>query len=226
MDHSKEIFALLDFLPNAIAIKHLDGSYIYANKNYIKLLSVSTQKEILSLQDDSILSLEMAIMWSEYEKEVLKGLKNSNYLCIVRVGRFFKYLYCITEPYFEDGVLVGVHRNITDFSHAPWIKVNAHFFKKQGKKVEMVVEIGRSANHQDLSQREEEVLFYFIRGVSIMQIANIFAVSNKTIETYIARMRAKFEVIYSSELVDKAIALGYLKIIPNSLISIDTSQQS
>lgn len=69
-----------------------------------------------------------------------------------------------------------------------------------------------------LTHRESECLFYMLRGKSAKGTAQILGLSSKTIEFYLQTLKSKFDCLSKSQLIEKAIALGYLNLLPVSLM--------
>ena len=64
----------------------------------------------------------------------------------------------------------------------------------------------------------EECLFYLIRGKNAKKIAISMSLSHRTIESYIEKLKVKFNAYSKSELIGKAIEEGYLYNIPTSIM--------
>ena len=60
-----------------------------------------------------------------------------------------------------------------------------------------------------LTPREDDVLKSFLSGDSTQKTAQKLGISPKTVETYRARIRAKFNARNTVELVKSALAIGY-----------------
>ncbi|MFN7096007.1 MAG: helix-turn-helix transcriptional regulator [Gammaproteobacteria bacterium] len=73
----------------------------------------------------------------------------------------------------------------------------------------------------DLTSRESECLFYTLRGKTAKDIARLLAISPKTVEFHMEHLKAKFGCYNKSELIAKAIDLGYLNKIPASILSLE-----
>lgn len=69
-----------------------------------------------------------------------------------------------------------------------------------------------------ISEREAEILYYFVRGFSMRQIGNMLYISPKTVETHINNIKLKFSVANKCELINLSINLGFLNCIPASLV--------
>lgn len=68
-----------------------------------------------------------------------------------------------------------------------------------------------------ISGRLSEVLFLLIRGKSMRRISDILGLSQRTVESYIETLKAKFIVSTKGELIEQAINEGYLNFIPKRL---------
>lgn len=71
-----------------------------------------------------------------------------------------------------------------------------------------------------LTSRESECLFYTIRGKTAKDIARILNISAKTVEYHMEQIKTKLGCYNKSELIAKAIDLGYLNKIPTSILSV------
>lgn len=70
-----------------------------------------------------------------------------------------------------------------------------------------------------LPKRQAECLFLLLHRKTSKRIAQILNLSAETIEDYIDVLKFKFSVQNRRELVDKAIAQGFLNVIPESLFN-------
>ncbi len=76
-------------------------------------------------------------------------------------------------------------------------------------------------HHQyNLSLREMECLFYLLRGKTVKTIAKILHLSPRTVESYVERIKYKFQCLSKSELLEKAIIQGYMNVLPQSILSL------
>ena len=74
-------------------------------------------------------------------------------------------------------------------------------------------------NYSDLlSERQNECLFYLIRGKSCREIAAILALSPRTIETHVEEIKNKLGCKNKSEVIEKAIENGLLYSIPKNFL--------
>lgn len=79
-------------------------------------------------------------------------------------------------------------------------------------------EIGGTHKKNKLTLREEEILFYLIRGKTTKEIARILNISPRTVETHIDNLKIKFQIHNKAELIATCIEKGLLYTIPDSFI--------
>lgn len=75
----------------------------------------------------------------------------------------------------------------------------------------MVLETGGRSDqpsHAQLTDREFQVMRYLARGLSVNEIANELAISNKTVSTHKARLMEKMQFANNAELMRYAITYG------------------
>lgn len=75
---------------------------------------------------------------------------------------------------------------------------------------ETTLQIGQQSIHDTLSDREREIFLLLARGVSINEIADQLAISNKTVSTHKARLMEKMAFASNADLVRYAISHGLL----------------
>lgn len=66
-------------------------------------------------------------------------------------------------------------------------------------------------------RRTDECLFYMLRGKSAKEIAKHMCLSIRTVEKYFDLLKLHFECQKKTELIEKAIAEGYINFIPKRL---------
>jgi len=86
---------------------------------------------------------------------------------------------------------------------------SSHYFLKDGF----------SRSSISISNREDDCLFYLLRGMSSKSIAQILDISPRTVDSYIEKLKAKFNCNTRAELIDQCIGQGLLTTIPKHLIN-------
>lgn len=66
-----------------------------------------------------------------------------------------------------------------------------------------------------LTEKQECCLFLMLRGKTIKEIAKVLKLSPRTIESHIEAIKFKFKCEKKSDIIEKALAHGYLNSIPN-----------
>lgn len=78
--------------------------------------------------------------------------------------------------------------------------------------------VGEYPLHYQFTTRETECLFLMIRGKTAKQIGKFLAISHRTVESYIEKIKQKMNVFSRSEIIEHAEKLGLLSIIPKGSI--------
>lgn len=60
-----------------------------------------------------------------------------------------------------------------------------------------------------LSNRQSQCLYHLVRGLTAKQIAKVLGLSNRTIEFYLENLKEKFNCPNKSDLIAKAIEMGF-----------------
>ncbi|MFN7096694.1 MAG: helix-turn-helix transcriptional regulator [Gammaproteobacteria bacterium] len=123
----------------------------------------------------------------------------------------------------KDKKIAGVLGYILNFIEADKIKtlvnkldLNMELFNYEKN---TSVKLLTTDNLINLTRREAECLYYTLRGKTAKSIALILNISPKTVEFHIEQLKNKFEVMNKSQLMDKAIELGYGDVLPVSFIT-------
>lgn len=126
----------------------------------------------------------------------------------------------------EESKLVGLASYLSDLTHANVIDVSkfirlAEF--NQNKSIPLTQSgfliSDSSAASRRITIRQEECLFFLIRGKTCKEISNILRLSVRTVEQYVEQLKNIFVCDTKSELIEKAISNGQMSIIPKSLLS-------
>jgi DNA-binding CsgD family transcriptional regulator len=96
------------------------------------------------------------------------------------------------------------------------ITINRYSVKVSRRQVSYVLDDNYS--EVSLSKRQSECMFFLLRGKTAKDIAKILNLSPRTIEDHIDQIKLKLNCTTKSELLEKAIAYGYMNIIPKSLL--------
>jgi DNA-binding CsgD family transcriptional regulator len=80
--------------------------------------------------------------------------------------------------------------------------------------------VGMSGELAELSEREAELLFYLVNGSSLKESAAVLGLSLRTIETYLGRIKRKFQCTTKSQVINFAIEHGFTHMIPRRILKL------
>lgn len=83
-----------------------------------------------------------------------------------------------------------------------------------------VVDISKNSDLPPLTNRQNDVLFFMLRGKSAKDIADNLHLSTRTVEDHISSLKDKLNCYSKSELIDRAFQLGFGQMIPASLLTV------
>ncbi|MDR3503698.1 MAG: LuxR C-terminal-related transcriptional regulator [Legionella sp.] len=123
----------------------------------------------------------------------------------------------------EASEAIALASYITDLTHTSAIDVTkfVDLVSFNAKKTRSIQQAGFliSENPQKnvLTMRQEECLFFLIRGKTCKEISERLVISIRTAESLVEQLKNIFICHTRSELVEKAIHNGYMSIIPKTL---------
>ena len=87
----------------------------------------------------------------------------------------------------------------------------------------IITEVKKNIIHENLkalslSRREEECLYYLLRNHTAKEIAKALGLSHRTVESYLNNLKDKFNCVNKTTLIIKALELGSLNLIPDSIL--------
>ncbi len=91
--------------------------------------------------------------------------------------------------------------------------------KRYNDNAQISYETDLNSTSKPLSAREEECIFFLIRGASIKEIARFMHLSPRTVEAYLNNIKIKFDCHTKAQVIEYAIANGILPFIPKSILN-------
>lgn len=79
--------------------------------------------------------------------------------------------------------------------------------------------ISNKFEKSELTNREMECLFYYLRGKTAKEMASIFSISKRTVETHIANIKIKLDTQTRFDLIDKSIENNFINYIPERIMA-------
>lgn len=102
----------------------------------------------------------------------------------------------------QEGKIAGVFGISIDIT-------NSYLMQKNFAK-NLQLDIERSNKDQKkLAKRQTECLYYLVRGMTIKQIAKALNLSDRTVESYLEDLKVKLNCLNKSDLIAKAIEMGF-----------------
>lgn len=216
-----------NLLPGIWCEVDTQSKFTYVNQEYCGLVGVNDPdfllgKTVADLPCDAAQCAEL--FWKEDDK-VKTTQEKQLFLNILRLAKNeWKIIKLIKTPVFEDGKLSSILFHIT----LPYDNMMQNFGIKMAQALEAqipTISDGQSSLHitqrsmDNLSKKESECLFFLIFGKTYKEIAEIQAVAPRTIIDHIERLKFKLRCNTKSELISRAIELGYNYQIPASLLT-------
>jgi len=224
---------IFDMLPTASGCKDLKSNFIYTNQNYANLVGLKYKEDTIGRTDFDMPcdTVNCAQLFREQDKQVITQIQPMRILDIhpFAGGLWQAYLFSKSPLYDNNNNIAGTiftGQNITNTSALEFGSLLAKI-KVEGVKNDLLGQdsymIGNRFGKIPLTSRESEVLFFVLRGKTAKTIAKILGVSPRTIEKYQRNLKFKFDTENLPALIDQAISLGYLNIIPDTLFTTQIS---
>lgn len=190
---------------DVVSEKNCNSVVIKCNELFVEYAGVKSEDKILGNTDCDFPWSEYADIYRAHELDVMSGkiysiifpLKNYS-------GEKLLFLHNKIPKFNEDGLICGVVCHAIGLINFDLDKL----FQGLSK-----ISLGKRtcAYGAELSKKQEEVLFYLIRGKSAKSIAKIMGISFRTVEDYIQIIKDKLRCNTKNELIDFAISNGCLE---------------
>jgi DNA-binding CsgD family transcriptional regulator len=216
-------------LPYWIAIKNHKSIYVAANERLADLAGFSSPKLMIGLQDKD-LNCEASKLHDTFvaqDKEAISKGKVIN-LDISKYSDGKLHVFFTIKTQIVDGNNnLFVLCTMTELPILTITKLMTKISQKtilEGKNISASYCIQHTnfihdkINNAILSKRLSEVLFLLLHGKSIKTIGFELQISPKTAEEHINKLKFLFGCNTKSQLIEKAIELGYASIFPLSLL--------
>ncbi len=224
MDHavSSTVRSYIDNLPGPAVYKDTRSTFQYLNAAYGALVGLQHHLDFIggTASDLPCGAAAAASSFEEQDRQVLETGKVLKNLDIhpyadgqwgVHLGR--------KEPVFDDDRrIIGSIWHGTDITRAYTMAIGTQLAKFGGDQKNSYV-LSADGGPVALSPRESEVLFLILRGKTAKLAAAVLGLSHRTVQQYVETLREKFGVESKIELIDVAMAQGYLSMIPLSIFS-------
>ncbi len=220
----------LELLPGSIAIKSKKSHYNFANKKTCQLAGYKNYEAFHNAgATDHVFNCPAVEFAEGFISEDRMVIETEEPLKIL--GRYdcadddWKLFLGEKNPYYGDGNTVnGVicqYLNITDFNIINTYMLIHKDNKKFISNENVSYYLTKSHGKLNLTARQVECLYYLLRGKSFSEIGLLLAISKRTVEDHVERIKDKLSCRNKQELIEKAIHRGFINIIPESIVNKD-----
>lgn len=214
--------AYIDKHQGLAAYKDTQGIFRYANPAFSTLVGLPRPHDLIgrTVFDIPCDAVAYAEEFDEQDRQVMTSGRDLRVLNIhpFADGQWGVYL-CTKRPWFDDDKkVVGMMGEAVDITDAYTMTISTQLAKFTGH-VQSGYILSEDGGILSLSRRESEVLFLILRGKTSKRVANALKLSYHTVEQYMESIKLKFGVRSKAELIEEAIARGYMNHIPLSAFS-------
>lgn len=212
----------IDHQPGPAAYKNTEGVFQYANSAFSALMGLSHPNDLIgrTVFDMPGEVSAYAEAFDEQDRQVMASGQNLRVLNIhpFAGGQWGVYL-CTKKPWYgEDKKIIGMIGEAVDITDAYTMTISTQLAKFTGH-MQTSYALSDDGGSLSLSPRESEVLFLILRGKTSKLAANAMKLSYHTVEQYMESLKLKFGVHSKAELIEEAIARGYMSLMPLSVFS-------
>lgn len=213
-----ENFPINDF-PGFTNIMSLDSKYIKVSDNELPIIGYKNQDQVFATDYYNMPCQACENAETMIKEDLLTLNHEIKILSYHQFDNDWMILLGHKKPIVQQNEVVGTIANFMDITHGGIIDM-ARFLLKNSRKItknQFSYVIQNQENFWGLTKKEQECLFFIIRGYSYGEIAKKLAIAITTVQTHIEHIKVKFDVQTKSQLIEKAIQLGFMAIIPGSL---------
>lgn len=195
---------------------------LYCNKIMRDYVGCEKKDSIVGKTDYDFPWEKYADMYVEHERDTLKN----NIYTAMFPGCDYQgnksIFLCHRTPYTDASGVLGVLSHTYILPHKSAVEVGnilQSHSARAGVTPKTFAILNPENNNISLTAREQECLFYLLRGRNYKMIAEILKISHRTVETFVENLKAKFNALSKNELICKAIDCGYYYNIPGTLFN-------
>lgn len=218
----------VDKLPGYLTVKDVQSKFLLLNKNNANLVGLTCEDAIDKTDYD--IKCEAVKYADDFVKQDQLTIKHNN----MKYLGYFSYANnawkimlgekCVIKN--EKDQPIGITSYMTDVTNCKLFDIARFMIKHDDKNHRIITQdqfcyiFNDNYLESNLTQRQSECLFFLLRGYSYKSIAKILNLSPRTIEIYVESIKNRLDCCSKSQLIEKAVELGYMNILPESLIKI------
>jgi len=209
--------------PGIFGLKTPESTIIATTNFNAKLLGCRHQDNLIGKTDYDYPSQasEFARHFLEEDHKVLMEQKCCTFLNIIKY-KDEQWRLVISEkwPVFNhnnDLIAIASKARFLDYSDClakPFLNLDNLFNNKQ-----TILSSYSVDDFSSLTPKEQECLFFLLRGKTAKQIATLMRINHRTVESYFEKIKLKMNCINKADLIEKSFNLGYQYHIPPCLFS-------
>lgn len=206
--------------------KTITSEIIYCNDLFLKYAGAKLINQVLGKKDTDFPWGKYADYYRKHELDALSGkIYSAIHPAKDGLGREILIFNTKASRYDKEKKIVGIVGHVIEIVNPKMLQLN-HLLKQTDIiQTEQKYIVGENPEGIKLTGREEEILFYLLRGKSAKMIAKILGISPRTVEVHIDHLRFKFNCKTKNELFAKAVEQGYFNIIPGSLFTVKLTDE-
>jgi len=212
---------IIDNLPGIVWVKDCQLNYYACNKQLISYAGLKNSDNIIGKDDFYLPWAKYAEHYREGDLPILNG-KSMTFLHPMRFTSGKEALILTRKTPLQNSFnsVVGVLGFVTPLPGTRRRQVinklgiiDRSIRGHSNTQIQYIL----SDNFQDfdISKREAVCLFYLIRGKTAKEIGLILGISKRTAEKHLESIRAKFNCESKSQVISKAIEMGFVNFLPN-----------
>ena len=185
------------------------------NDNFLKYVGAQSPHTVIGRTDYELPWQEYAPVYRAHELDALAG---DNYSTIYPIkdhaGEKRLFLHTKIQKNNTDGT-IGIKCHAIEILN-PHAAELIQLLSKHIPSYLQHFSIGKIYNNIKLSKRQEEVLFFLLRGKTAKTIAQTLCISARTVEKHVEAIKIRLNCKNKSELIEHAVDMGYLELIPKN----------
>lgn len=225
--YAKAAEKILNQMAGHISIVNIQHKIVWANQKTISLLGFKSLDDLIG---KSYVNLKCGLnerseAIKAFDKLVFTSNKRTNCHGYCKYADGWQLYLCEKSPIVNDkNELIGLINHCNDLTNYNLIDLGRFIFDleknniKHNRQFSYLIE-EESSDRYLLSARQIECLFFLLRGKTDKEIAKIFNLFPRTIESYILEIKFKMQCSTRGQIIDKSFNEGLLNIYPKSFLN-------
>ena len=196
------------------AKKDINSIITDCDEMFLHYSGAKSKDDVVGHTDFEFVWQEYAFLYRQHEIEVMDG---NEYSAIIPIKDAKKstllFLHNKIRTINEKGKTNGLIVHAVEILNPDYHRLISTLTRINTKK-NIILALEKNVQNIKLSARQKQCLFFLVYGKSAKIIARILNISHRTVETHIETLKVKFGCHSKSDLIDTAIDLGFLDVIP------------